>query len=59
MCLGVSTSMAEDIGHSGSGIREVVGIDFKLVLQLKLPIVEYRVSPVCKQWGVRDLHGAR
>ena len=48
MYLGVSTSTAEDIGHSGSGIREVVGIDFKLIPQLKLLIVEYRVSPVCK-----------
>ena len=51
MCLGVSASMAKDIGHSGLGIREVVYINFKLVPQLKLLIVERRVGPVYKQWG--------
>jgi hypothetical protein len=32
MRLCVSTSTAEDIGHSGSSSREVVRINFKLVL---------------------------
>ena len=49
MCLGVSASMAEDIGHSGSGIREVVYINFKLIPQLKLLIIKRRVGPVYKQ----------
>ena len=48
MCLGVSASTAKDIGHSGLGSREVVSINFKLVPQLKLPIIKYRVSPVSK-----------
>ena len=30
-------------------VTEVVRINFKLVLQLNLPIVKYRVSSVCKQ----------
>ena len=48
MRLGVSTSMAKDIGHSGSGIREVIYINFKLIPQLKLLIIKYRVGPVYK-----------
>ena len=59
MCLGVFTNTAKDIGHSGSGVREMVFIDFKLVPQLKLLIVEYRVGSVYKQQGVHDLRGAR
>ena len=59
MGLGVSISTAEDIGHSGSENREVVCIDFKLVLQLKLPIVEYKVGSICKHRGVRDLYRAQ
>jgi len=48
MRLCVPTSTAEDIGHFSLGSREVVYINFKLVLQLKLLIVEYRVSSVYK-----------
>ena len=59
MRLGVSTGAAKDVGHSGLVVREVVFINFKLVLQLKFPIVKYRVSSVYKQRGVRDLYGAR
>jgi len=57
MRLYVPTSTAEDVGHFSLGSREVVRIDFKLVLQLNLPIVKYRVSSVCKQQGVRNLRG--
>ena len=49
MRLYVSTGAAEDVGHSGSVIKEVVFINFKLVPQLKLPIVKYRVSSIYKQ----------
>jgi len=49
MRLCVPTSTAENVGHFSLGSREVVRINFKLVLQLKLPIVKYRVSSVCKQ----------
>ena len=48
MYLGVSTSMAKDIGHSGSGIREIVYINFKLIPQLKFLIIKYRVGPIYK-----------
>jgi len=59
MHLCVPASTAEDVGYFSSGSREVVYINFKLVLQLKLPIVEYRVSSVCKQQGVYNLRGPR
>jgi len=49
MRLYVPASTAEDIGHFSLGSREVVYINFKLVLQLNLLIVKYRVSSVCKQ----------
>jgi len=49
MRLCVPTSTAKDVGHFSLGSREVVRINFKLVLQLKLPIVKYRVSSVYKQ----------
>jgi len=49
MRLCVPASTAEDVGYFSLGSREVVYINFKLVLQLKLPIVKYRVSSVCKQ----------
>jgi len=49
MRLYVPTSTAKDIGHFSSGSMEVVYINFKLILQLKLPIIKYRVSSVCKQ----------
>jgi len=49
MRLCVPTSTAKDVGHFSLGSREVVRIDFKLVLQLNLLIVECRVSSVCKQ----------
>ena len=58
MCLSVSTSTAKDIGHSGLGIREVVNINFKLIPQLKLLIIECRVGFVCEQQGVHNLCGA-
>jgi len=49
MRLYVPASTAEDVSHFSLGSREVVYIDFKLVLQLKLPIIKYRVSSVYKQ----------
>jgi len=49
MRLYIPTSTAEDIGHFSLGSREVVYINFKFILQLKLPIIKYRVSSVCKQ----------
>jgi len=49
MHLYVPTSTAKDVGHFSLGSREVVYINFKLILQLKLPIVKYRVSSVYKQ----------
>jgi len=57
MRLYVPAGTAEDVGHFSSSSREVVCINFKLVLQLKLPIVKRRVSSVRKQQGVRDLRG--
>jgi len=47
LCVPIST--AKDVGHFSLSSREVVCINFKLVLQLKLPIVKYRVSSVRKQ----------
>jgi len=49
MRLYVPTSTAKDVGHFSIGSREVVRINFKLVLQLKLLIIKYRVSSVYKQ----------
>jgi len=49
MRLYVPTGTTEDVGHFSLGSREVVRINFKLILQLKLPIVEYRVSSIYKQ----------
>jgi len=57
MRLYVPTGTAEDVGHFGLSSREVVRINFKLVLQLKLPIIKYRVSSVHKQRGVYNLRG--
>jgi len=48
MRLCVPTSTAEDIGHFSLGSREVVCINFKLILQLRLLIIKYKVSSVCK-----------
>ena len=48
MRLGVSANIAEDIGYLSLVIREVIFINFKLILQLKLLIIKYRVGPVCK-----------
>ena len=48
MRLGVSTSIAEDVGYLGLSIREVVYIDFKLIPQLKLLIIKGRIGSVCK-----------
>jgi len=59
MRLCVPTSTAKDVGYFSLSSREVVYIDFKLVLQLKLPIVKYRVSSVRKQQGVYNLYGPR
>jgi len=47
LCVPIST--AKDVGHFSLGSREVVRINFKLILQLKLPIIKYRVSSVYKQ----------
>jgi len=44
----VSTSTAKDVGHLSLSSGEVVRINFKLILQLKLPVIKYRVSSVCK-----------
>ena len=49
MRLYIPTSTAEGVGHFSLSSREVVRIDFKLILQLKLLIVKYRVSSVRKQ----------
>jgi len=49
MRLCVPTSTAKDVSHFSLGSREVVYINFKLVLQLKLPIIKCRVSSVYKQ----------
>jgi len=49
MRLYVPTSTAENVGYFSLGSREVVRINFKLILQLKLLIVKYRVSSVYKQ----------
>jgi len=48
MRLYVPTSTAKDVGYFSLSSREVVRINFKLVLQLKLPIVKCRVSSVRK-----------
>ena len=48
MRLYIPTSTAKDIGHFSLGSREVVRINFKLVLQLKLLIIKYRVSSIYK-----------
>jgi len=45
----VPTSAAKNIGHLSLSSRKVVRINFKLVLQLKLLIIKYRVSSVRKQ----------
>jgi len=44
----VSAGTAKDIGYLSLSSREVVRIDFKLILQLKLPVIKYRVSSVYK-----------
>jgi len=49
MYLYIPTSMAKDVGHFSLSSREVVRINFKLILQLKLPIIKHRVSSVRKQ----------
>jgi len=49
MRLYIPASTAEDVGHFSLGNREVIYINFKLILQLKLLIVKYRVSSVYKQ----------
>jgi len=46
--LGVPTSMAKDIGHSGSRGRKVVYINFKLVLKLELLVIKGRISSIYK-----------
>ena len=48
MRLYVSTGMAEDVGHLSLSSGEVVRINFKLILQLKLPVIKCGVSSVCK-----------
>jgi len=57
MRLYIPTSIAEDIGHLSLSSIEVVCINLKLILQLKLLIIKYRVSSVCKQRRVRNLCG--
>jgi len=53
----VPTGTAEDVSHFSPSSREVVRINFKLILQLKLLIIKYRVGSVYKQRGVRNLRG--
>ena len=48
MRLGVFMNTAKDIGHLGLGVREIIHINFKLILQLKLPIVKGRISSIYK-----------
>ena len=48
MRLCVSTGTAEDVGHLSLSSGEVVRINFELILQLKLLVIEYRVSSVYK-----------
>jgi len=48
MRLCVPAGTAEDIGHLSLSSREVVRINLKLVLQLKLLIIKRRVSSVYK-----------
>jgi hypothetical protein len=49
MRLCVTAGTAEDVGYFSLSSREVVRINFELILQLKLPIIKYRVSSVYKQ----------
>ena len=42
MRLCVPTSTAKDVGHFSLGSREVVRINFKLILQLKLQVTSLR-----------------
>jgi len=49
VCLYITAGAAEDICHFSLGIRKVVRINFKLVLQLKLPVIKYRVGFIHKQ----------
>jgi len=49
MRLCVPTSTAKDVGHFSLSSREVVHINFELILQLKLLIIKRRVSSVHKQ----------
>jgi len=53
----VTAGAAKDIYHFSLGIRKVVHINFKLVLQLKLLVIKCRVGSICKQQGVCDLRG--
>jgi len=48
MHLGIPTYTAKNISHFSSGKEEVIHIDFKLILQLKLPIIKYKVSSIYK-----------
>jgi len=48
MHLYVPASTAEDVGYFSLGSREVVYINFKFILQLKLLIIKYRVSSIYK-----------
>ena len=56
MRLYITASTAKDIGYFSLSSREVVYINFKFVLQLKLLVIKYRVSSVYKQRGVRNLY---
>ena len=47
MFLGISTSAAKNIGHLGTKGKEIVSINLKLVLHLKLLALERRVNSVC------------
>ena len=48
MRLYVSAGTAEDVGHLSLSSGEVVCINFKLILQLKLLVIKCRVSSICK-----------
>jgi len=51
----VTANAAEDICHFSLGIRKVVYINFKLILQLKLPVIKYRVGVRARRGFKEDL----
>jgi hypothetical protein len=56
--LGISTSAAKNIGHLGTEGKEIVSIDLKLVLHLKLLALERGVDSVCQRQRICNLGGS-